>query len=400
MMNDSNQTSKPETFDAITKAAEQMLTDIFGSPIYFTDLQRLSEPDRRNLILRCTSVPIDNIPSKFIIKKVEGEAYNPEDPSSWDSRRFFNDWVGSQFLSSLGGNANHGPHFYGGSREFGFIVLEDMGEHRSLVEPLLHEDAGSAEAALIRYSTRLGKMHATTVNRYDEYERLVQSLGLNQKLLDLTEQDLTEDIGKVKSLLDSLEVQTESTLFQEIQEIVDAVLTPVPFLAYIHGDPCPDNVFDRREHLRLIDFEFGRFSHALIDAMYARMIFPTCWCANRIPESIVGQMEDRYRTELIQECPQAQEDAVWEQALVKICGYWLVKTLSWQLEPTLAEDRTWGIASLRQRILARLEAFVTTSEKFGYCPAVCAAAGRMLDTLRKRWIETDALPLYPAFQST
>jgi DNA-3-methyladenine glycosylase I len=38
-----------------------------------------------------------------------------------------------------------------------------------------------------------------------------------------------------------------------------------------------------RDELRLIDFEFGRLGHALMDGTYGRMIFPSCWCANRLP---------------------------------------------------------------------------------------------------------------------
>ena len=97
-------------------------------------------------------------------------------------------------------------------------------------------------------------------------------------------------------------------------------------------------------------------------------------------------------------CSAAQEDGVWEQALVTICGYWLLKTLEWHLEPALKEDRSWGRASLRQRVLARLEAFVSTSREFGGCPALYDTAARLLDDLGGRWSETASLPLYPAFQ--
>jgi hypothetical protein len=399
MMDNTDQTQEKEKFNTIIRAAERILFDLSGSAITFIDVQQLSEPDRRNLILRCTSSATPHFPSRFIIKKVQADVYDPEDASSWDTQRFFSDWAGSQFLSSLGGGANHGPHFYGGDRGLGFILLEDMGEHRSLVEPLMHEDAIRAEAALLRYSTRLGKLHADTVNRQDAYQQLINSVSPGGKPAGAAEQGLKDSIEKVKAILDHLEVTVEPAFIQEIHEIVRTVLDPGPFLVYIHGDPCPDNVFDSSEQLRLIDFEFSRYSHALIDAAYARMIFPTCWCANRLPQAIVEQMENHYRMELVRGCPQAQEDPVWEQALANICGYWLFDTLSWHLEPALAEDQSWGIASLRQRILARLEAFISASETFGHCPAVRAAAGRLLYTLDKRWTETESLPLYPAFHS-
>jgi len=398
MMDDANQISKPETFNVLTAEAERMLSDSFGSQIRFTYVERLSEPDRRNLILRCLSTPTGNFPSKFIIKKVEADVYDPDNPNSWDTQRFFSDWIGSQFLSSLGGEASHGPQFYGGNRDLGFIILEDMGQHRSLVEPLLHEDAASAEAALLRYSTRLGKLQADTVNKYRLFEKLFHSVSSSGRSFAAREQKIEERIQKVQTLMDALRVPLDAATLQELQEIRSAVIDPGSFLAYIHGDPCPDNVFDNNQQMRLIDFEFGHFGHALIDATYARMIFPTCWCANRLPQSMVMQIESRYRTELIKGCSEAQEDNIWEHALVTICGYWLLNTLGWHLEPALKEDQDWGRASLRQRILARLEAFVITSEEFGRFQAVHETADRLRDTLGERWPETQSLPLYPAFQ--
>ena len=397
-MDDANQTSETETFSVLTAEAERMLSDRFGSPVLFTTVERLSEPDRRNLILRCLSTPTGNFPSKFIIKKVQADVYDPDNPDSWDTQRFFKDWIGSQFLSSLGGESNYGPRFYGGHRELGFIILEDMGHHRSLVEPLLHEDAARAEAALLRYSTRLGKLHADTINKSTLFEQLSQSVSAHSRTVATMGAELEKDIQNVQTLIEDLGVLPGTAFSQELREMGKAVVNPGPFLVYIHGDPCPDNVFDNDQDMRLIDFEFGHFGHALIDATYARMMFPTCWCANRLPQSMVARMESRYRAELVKGCSEAQEDNIWEHALVTICSYWLLNTLAWHLEPALKEDRDWGIAGLRQRILARLEAFAITSEEFGHFPAVHETAGNLRDTLSKRWPEIQPLPLYPAFQ--
>ena len=397
-MDDTNPTPDAETFTVLTAEAERMLADRFGSPFHFTTVERLSEPDRRNLILRCLSTPTGNFPSKFIIKKVQADVYEPDNPDSWDTQRFFNDWIGSQFLSSLEGESSHGPQFYGGNRELGFIILDDLGHHRSLVEPLLHEDAARAEAALLRYSTRLGKLHADTVNKSTLFEQLSQSVSAHGRTIATMEAEVEKDIKTVQTLIEDLGLLPGIAFSQELREMGKVVVNPGPFLVYIHGDPCPDNVFDNDPDLRLIDFEFGYFGHALIDATYARMLFPTCWCANRLPQSMVDKMESRHRTEFVKGCPEAKENSIWEQALVTICGYWLLNTLAWHLEPALKEDRNWGIAGLRQRILARLEAFAITAEESGHFPAVYETVGNLRDILSKRWPEIQPLPLYPAFQ--
>jgi hypothetical protein len=397
-MDDADQAPETEMFRVLTSEAERMLSDRFGSQVHFTTVERLSEPDRRNLILRCLSTPAGNLPAKFIIKKVQADVYEPDNPDSWDTQRFFSDWIGSQFLSSLGGEARYGPQFYAGNRELGFIIMEDMGPHRSLVEPLLLEDAARAEEALLRYSICLGKLHADTVNKSALFEQLSQSVSAHGRTTAAMGAEVEKDIQNVQTLMEELGVLPGTAFRQELREMGKAVVNPGPFLAYIHGDPCPDNVFDHEPDLRLIDFEFGYFGHALIDATYARMLFPTCWCANRLPQSMVEKMESRYRTEFVKGCPEAKEKSAWEHALLTICSYWLLNTLAWHLAPALKEDRNWGIAGLRQRILARLEAFALTAEEFGGFPAVHETAGHLRATLSKRWPEIQPLPLYPAFQ--
>jgi hypothetical protein len=126
---------QPELFGPLALAAEATLADVLGHPIRFANVERLSEAGRRNLILRlrCLNATAGDGPANYIIKKVETE--------------------------------QHSPQFYGGNRDLGFIVLEDLGHHRSLVDPLLHAAAASAEKALFRYSACLGKLHADTIDR-------------------------------------------------------------------------------------------------------------------------------------------------------------------------------------------------------------------------------------------
>ena len=49
--------------------------------------------------------------------------YNPDNTESWDTRRFFNDWIGSQFLNTTPSQHQHSPYFHGGDRSLGFIVI-------------------------------------------------------------------------------------------------------------------------------------------------------------------------------------------------------------------------------------------------------------------------------------
>src|SRR5262245_8063113 len=79
---------------------------------------------------------------------------------------------------------------------------------------------------------------------------------------------------------------------------------------------------------------------------------------------------------------------------------WLLSAahLGCHLPQALDEERTWGIAPIRPRLVSRLEAFMTTAEAYHRLPAMRGTASRVLEVLRRRWPATPALPLYPAFR--
>src|SRR5262245_18533391 len=108
-------------------------------------------------------------------------------------------------------------------------------------------------------------------------------------------------------------------------------------------------------------------------------------------------MEPAYRAELVKGCPEAGEDSIFETALVRVCAFWLLSTLGWHLDGAIREDRTWGIATVRSRFLARLEGFLTIAGERAQLPALRGMAERLLQVLRDRWPEGQPLSLYPAF---
>jgi hypothetical protein len=390
----SNINQDREPLNSLRTAAEKLLSTALGDRIHINEMECLSEHGRRNLLLRCRIDPVGGLPSSFMIKKVETEgSYNPNDADSWHTRRFFNDWIGSQFLSAIPSKFQHSPRFYGGDRNLGSIVLEDVQHVHSLVEPLLGSNRDRAERTLLQYATCLGQLHTETIGKSAQFEALYRKIAPDAKF-----GKTTIAIDKHQSRLENLGVQLEANWWQDLQAIEDTLNQSEDFWAYIHADACPDNVLDMGTALRLIDFETGHFGHALIDAAYGRMMFPSCWCANRLPPEIVRQMEHTYRTVLIQKCPVAEDDRIFETALVNVCGFWLLYTLTRHFDSALKEDVDFGISTIRQRILARLEAFIVVSQEFDRLPSLRGTSSQLLDLLRRRWLDEIDLPLYPAFQ--
>jgi len=383
----------------IRLAIEALLSEGRAVPIQLADLERISEADRRNLLLRATlAAPRGDLPETLIVKKVVADHYNPDDATAWDTARFFRDWAGAAFLSQVAGAVGHGPRFYGGDRAMGFILLEDMGVyHGSLVGPLLSDDDVLATAALHSFAERLGQMHADTFGKAADYYALVTTLNPSLAATMQNTDEFPERIAKVLALLAPLGIEASAAAQAELQQLAAVVADPGPFTVYRHGDPCPDNFFWQGTTLRLLDFEFGHMGHGLTDLAYGRMYFPSCWCCNRVPIALVRRMETDYRTAFAHAYPAILDDTIFGRAMTAACAIWVIDSLNWLLASALEADQEWGIATIRPRITARVEAFIATCLEFDELPALRAVAEQLLATLQQRWPELEPLPLFPAF---
>jgi hypothetical protein len=388
--------------EAFIPAVESTFTERFGGPVQLSSEDVLGGSDRSR-VLRCRiSEGPEEAPASVIIKHVQGDANRPYDPD--DARphspawRFFNDWTGAQFLSSVAGDRAVCPRFYGGDRAKGFIILEDFGEGESLADLLLGEDPARAEQGLVALAATLGRMHAATIGREAEYRRLRDTLVASPQP-DPAQSDNAH--SRFREGCDALAITLTPSFEADLGVVTDAMREPGPFLAYTHGDPCPDNNRVADGQLRLFDFEFGAFRHALGDGVYGHVPFPTCWCVNRLPAEIPSRMEAAYRLELMKGCPEAADDTRFHHAVVEASAHWILETTGWHLRDALKEDGKWGISTPRQRLILRLDNLAALTAAFGYLEALGATAQEIAAHLRARWpAEAAEMPLYPAFRNS
>lgn len=388
--------------------AAQLLTTHFKRPITIDSATVLSEPDRRNLILRLyITNPTDGIPSTVILKKtaLESERETQEEQLN----RFAHDWAGIEFLTAIG--SHHGPYFYAGNFEHLFILLEDLGsEHNSLVGPLTRkptlENVQHAEAALLAYTRRVAKMHADTFGKTEQFETILKNIYPQATHFHYHKPD---DINKLPELFKRYIGYDNKNLVIELNAIF-AAIEMNDFKVLLHGDICPDNVFFQGKEIRLFDFEYGDTGHALLDGVYLRMSMPSCWCSKRSPPDIVSKMEAIYREELKQKIPAASDDALYDEAMVNACAYWLIRSLIWWVDEffetekncpsgPVDTDSLWDPNNngFRPRIISRIEAFLEISQKHNLLPLLRGASSQLLVLLRNKWPEANALDLYPVF---
>src|SRR5205823_4262609 len=137
----------------------------------------------------------------------------------------------------------------------GFILLEDLGAHASLVEPLLNGGEADAIQTLLGYAARLGALHTDTIGQEAGFTRLWQTLTPQPVSVTHDVKRLAEQIVLLPRHVEYLGARVAPAFREEVATTLIALHTPGPFWAYLHGDLCPDNVVYTGAQVCLIDFE-------------------------------------------------------------------------------------------------------------------------------------------------
>ena len=273
----------------------------------------------RAIVLRCRVVEGPySVPQSVVVKKMLTADGTEFHPNSQDEMvpRFFNDWAGLEFLSEVSDGDSPAAQFYGGNREKGIMVIEDLGDGRNFYGSLRGESSTAATGELIKLARALGKMHALTIHKKAVYHSIRDRLGSRDKPPSMTS-EWQRLMKKLDEICGRVRVKSHRGTKTEMKTVAAFSAAPGPFLAYTHGDPIPMNALPVGDDRKLFDFEFGEFRHALRDGIYGRVCFPTWYHINRVPDNVVQEMETAYRAELAKGCPQAADDTLFFDLLSK-----------------------------------------------------------------------------------
>jgi hypothetical protein len=390
-------TDQGRSLSIIKMRVEELLTEVWGNEVQLAPNATDLKASGRTQVYRFSLLekPVD-APQHIIVKAMpmtEGisEASNTAPENSF--QLFFNDWAGLQFLSEIAPHPALAPRFYAGNKAHGLIVMEDLGTGNGLHHLLLADNSEAAEEAAVQYAATVGKMHAATIGKQEAFYHIRQELGR----VDIP--DYAWISSALWEAIHTLNVAPAAGIEDELKQLTSIMENPGPFSAYTHGDPCPDNILIGAS-VKLLDFEFGEYRHALIEGVYARMPFPTCWCVSRLPAHIIHRMETSYRMELAKGCPAAHDDRLFAQAVAAACVYWTINDCRF-LHRHLEKDWQWspGLATARQRFLLRFNVAREAIETSEYLQAIGKTFERIAGRLRELLPpEADQMPYYPAFR--
>jgi len=381
------------TADDAVRAAEAALSRPGGRPIAIDQVRDLGGDERRNLILRASAVDQGGIATPIIIKATRAAGYDAADETVYETGGLAREWAAATLLAGQAARSGQHGALLASDVTQGVLVFRDCGEDvASLVHPLLHGTADAAEQALIAYALALARLHVTTIGCREEHAAIVRAGFPVARLPPPGYGWIDREPRKAISLLGGTLPDDELTLMARRLE------APGTWLALVHRDPCPDNVLLLSDGTaRRIDFEFAGPGHALLDAVYWRMGFSTCWCAGRIPDAVSERIDAVYRRAMADVVPEAADQDAFRREQAIVGAIWLFGSLAWLLEGALKEDREWGISSNRSRILHYLMATIQMTADADVLPGTRQTVAAWLDDLRGRWPGCALLALYPAF---
>ena len=237
----------------------QILSKKLATEVKISSIQFLSEPERRNRVVRLVlSSSEKTVPSSIILKQSLREETDADDKDAY--ARFARDWAGLEFATLLKQSGHNVPKFYGGDHEQRFILIEDLGvQHISLVDSLAKADRKEGIAALTRFMKALGSFHAASFGNTLLYEQILRSIHLESETVHDERDFLFADLlPKLDATNKKLGLNLTAECVEEAKSLIEYVLKPGLFTVLTHGDICPDNVFDHAEtkDLQLIDFEW------------------------------------------------------------------------------------------------------------------------------------------------
>ncbi|MBC8138643.1 MAG: hypothetical protein H8F28_22415 [Fibrella sp.] len=383
-------------------AAQGILARTLGGPVRLGDAEILRDFGYPK-VLRCKiqEAPSD-VGTKIVIKRCGVRNDGTYDPA-YKNHALLSEWAGARFLQDLDAAPPLGPRCLGGDQGSGIVLVEDLGDGKSLADVLQGDDRVSLENGLLQYSASLGRLHAATAGRAAELEAAWSSLGTRWEASETpyrqAESWAHENATPFREGCESLQVAVATGFAEEARAVWEAMARPGPFLAFTPGDTCPDNHrLTADGYVRFFDFEACGFRHALLDAAYCHAPFPTCWCVQRLPIPLAPRMTDAYRGELIQGCPEAGDDDIFYTALAHACASWAVSVASWHLTEAMENDRPTGLVSLRQRVVLNLDSFVETADRLGKLPALRDTANALATKLRSLWGDDAKTLYYPALR--
>lgn len=340
----------------VVHAAEQLLTRRTGAPVRLADPVDLGGSGRSVVLrVRVAANPF-SLPRTLVLKQVppsRGAGHVDFHGSATDEQTaFLREAVSYQFATALAKDHRPGAELLAYDFDARLLVLSDLGDATPLATLLRSGDSETVRNTLMALAQALGRMHAATVGREEDFAALLRRADVSD-VADMVSEQATDAVRGMPELLAADFGLTVPDSVRERAERAAKLFTGGRHRAFSPSDLCPDNIVVGDGGVQFLDYEWGGFRDATLDIAFALTSFPLCVCAVPMTVARVREMADAWRAEVVGMWPHLAYDEVLAERLLdaQLACVWLSTHLF------LPEDHA-RIASVREHELSvpRIEA--------------------------------------------
>ncbi|MCB0208936.1 MAG: hypothetical protein KDJ52_06390 [Anaerolineae bacterium] len=294
----------------------------------------------------------------------------------------FSEWASLQFLSTIDNLADSHPRFYGGNAVAGLFVMEDLGQAATLADIFDGGHAPTIRATLSRLARQMARLVDHTLPGSERFETMRAALPAYQTVGRHAEAKRWLDgRRKLGHWSEALHVPIPPDFDRVFHQIATVYAQPGPWLAFSHGDPAPTNNHVSTTGVRLLDFEYGAFRHALYDLTAWNVLCP-------LPEAWVQLMIDCFQQQGVTWLPEGGDEKTFQEAWALMCAYRALALITWLPLTILTVDRIWVDSwTMREALLSTLTRLHGATADVPMLAALAQLSQDFMRIVRDRWPE-------------
>ncbi|MCB0192388.1 MAG: hypothetical protein KDJ65_10635 [Anaerolineae bacterium] len=354
--------------DTIVHHVEAIISQVAQKSLQATQPEVIKDGSRSRVIRYTTAH--HTIPS-VIVKTIEQ-----------DESCGFSEWASLQFLSTIDNLAGSQPYFYGGHKEARLVVMQDLGRAANLGELFDDGHRPTILAALSHMAQHMAHLVGHTRGQEALFEKMRAQLPGYQTVGRHVEAQRWCD-GRIKlgHWFEALRVPTPPGFDRVFYHIATVYMQPGPWLSFSHGDPAPTNNHISTAGVRLLDFEYGAFRHALYDLTAWNILCP-------LPEAWIQLMMNCFQQQVIPWLPEGGNEKTFQEAWALICAYRALALITWLPLTILTVDRPWvGRWTMREAFMSTCIRLHNAVADVPSLAALTQLSQNLIGAARDRWPE-------------
>ncbi|MDK8763245.1 phosphotransferase [Corynebacterium sp. MSK218] len=301
-----------------------MLSRRFGGEPELSDIETLSGSGNA-VVLRARTTPSAFFPHRSVVIK-----YNPVTGHSIDDAALLREVVAYQFTTSLSEEVRPGPVLLAHDVDKRILVLSDAGDGDTLADTLTRSGEDERRDLLRGLGSALGKMHAGTASRKEDYDAL-----LNRQLRkhpEYAEHQALRDDSLQSSILIGADILTEAGLelpehVLELARTATGNLSSGRIRAFTPFDLSPDNIIVGQT-LTFLDYEWAGFRNVGFDVACVVAGFPQFLFTRPISDDEAEVFIHAWQRRIVDVWPQLADEQTLHELLVACLIGWAFSSVT------------------------------------------------------------------------